>query len=280
MDAQPDVQPAVEKGRRNVVVSSEVKESADLPSPKAHFLTTNGDIMKVPMSTIIREMIVSIPLTRVDSSRFVKTYDHTVPLIWKGKFFRKSTLNMFRSTSPLTEGDWPKKLSVLGKFQHSYSKKQNGVLFFEQVGESLNFLPRNSETTNRIALEYRRFEKEFVALMNAHREYILTGIIHIVMNLRMNSPLQREACIHLIWCFILNMIYNACVRQRLGCPKMRRSFTTFKSELKFFFLFPKTNDKLKGVIDSIDKFVKNIHYKFGTVKTYRSIAVPRCLLTL
>lgn len=281
-DARMDIRPAVEKDDQNDVDSHEEDEveCIDLTSPGAHILTSDGGILKVSMNTKIKEMVVSIPLVRIDTAHLGQLYDHKVPLIWEGKFYRDSAMDMFKSIQALTDGDWPNKLSDVGIFRYAYTKNQKGVLFFEQTEESLHCLSKDTVSTNPTVLEYRRFENDFVSLMCAHREYILNGIIHIVMCMRMKSPVQREACIHLIWCFILNKIYNVCVRQLLGSANMRTSFTTFKAALKFNFVFPKTHDKLRRVVDNLDVFVKNIHSKFNSTKTYRYLAVPRCILTL
>lgn len=141
--------------------------------------------------------------------------------------------------------------------------------------EFLRCLANNTESTNTNVLEYQRFENRFVDLMMAHREYILNGIIHMVMCMKMTSPVQREASIHLIWCFVLNMIYNGCIHQKLR-------FTNIKSMLKFIYVFPRAHERfdLKRAIDNMDTFFKNIQSRFNLNRTFRSVSVPRCIFTL
>lgn len=75
---------------------------------------------------------------------------------------------------------------------------------------------------------------------------------------------------HLIWCFILNVIYHGCINQKL-------SFSNIKSLLKFTFVFPRAHMifDLKRAIDNVDTFFKNIQTRFKLIRTFPPVVAPR-----
>lgn len=231
---------------------------------------------------MVKDMMASVPIVRVNAtvlppSKGQGMYDYTVPLVWEGRYYRDSTLDMFKTTRSLSDSDWPYNLDKICIFRNAYNKEQGSLSFFVPDGEFIRHL-----AANNVSNVLQRLENLFVEMMVAHREYILNGIIYMVMCLKMNSPVQREASIHLIWCFLINMIFNGHIEQMMQRKDVKSSFANFKKLLKFNFVFPRAHEKfdLKGAIDNMDTFLKQIHSRFNCKKTYRSLSVPRCLLTL